>query len=54
MVADQTVLRVRGWGRMSYLADPEALQDAAGDLVAEAMTKFWEEELSKLASEASP
>jgi len=50
MVADETVLRVRGWGRISYLPDPEVLQDAAGDLIAEALTKFWQEELSKLKS----
>jgi hypothetical protein len=43
MVADQTdhVLRVRGWGRISYLKDPEQLQDAVGDLIAEALTAYW-------------
>ena len=44
MVADEAAascLRVRGWGRISYLKDPEALQDAAGELVAEALTEYW-------------
>lgn len=51
MVADQrendppgTALRVRGWGRIGYLKDPEKLQDAAGELMAEALTVFWEKE----------
>ena len=43
MVADESshCLRVRGWGRISYLKNPEALQDAAGELVAEALTEYW-------------
>lgn len=47
MVADQTgyVLRVRGWGRMSYMGSPQKLQDAAGELMAKALTKFWNDEL---------
>ena len=35
-------LRIRGWGRIVYLEDPEALQDAAGDIIAEALTEYWE------------
>lgn len=35
------VLRIRGWGRISYLPDAEALQDEVGRLLAEALTKFW-------------
>jgi hypothetical protein len=48
MVADQTahVMRIRGWGRISYLKDPEKLQDEVGKLVAEALTKFWTENVS--------
>lgn len=38
---DGAVLRVRGWGRISYLDDPEALQDEVGNAIAEAMTEFW-------------
>jgi hypothetical protein len=43
MIADQAghVLRVRGWGRISYLKDPEQLQDSVGDLIAKALTAYW-------------
>lgn len=50
MVADQSsyvedtiALRVRGWGRIGYLPNAAELQDEVGGLIAEAMTKFWEE-----------
>lgn len=36
-----TVGRVRGWGRISYLQNPEELQDTVGQLMAEALTEFW-------------
>lgn len=44
MVADESghCLRVRGWGRISYLKDPETLQDAAGEIIAEALTEYWQ------------
>lgn len=50
MVADNHVpdesegaaLRVRGWGRISYLEDPEALQDEVGNIIAAAMTEHWQ------------
>lgn len=48
MVADNHVdgedaaLRVRGWGRISYMENPEALQDELGNVIALAMTEFWE------------
>ncbi len=35
------VLRQRGWGRMSHMEDTEALYQAAGAAVAEALTKGW-------------
>jgi hypothetical protein len=46
MVADSQVdddigPRVRGWGRMKYLPESEALYEATGHAIAEAMTKFW-------------
>lgn len=49
MVADNSVpedaegaaLRVRGWGRISYLEEPEALQDEVGNIIASAMTEHW-------------
>jgi hypothetical protein len=37
------VQRVRGWGRIGYLADAEQLQDTVGALIAEALTRFWTE-----------
>lgn len=47
MVADNktdgedSALRVRGWGRIQYQENPEQLQDAVGELIAEALTEFW-------------
>lgn len=34
--------QIRGWGRISYLPTPEQLQDAIGEMVAEALTEYWE------------
>jgi hypothetical protein len=46
MVADDEgqdiALRIRGWGHISYLPDPEKLQDEVGELMAQALTEFWE------------
>lgn len=46
MVADQGgaegyALRVRGWGRIGYLDNPEALQDEVGAWIAEILTAHW-------------
>lgn len=46
MVADSQIdsdigPRVRGWGRMKYLPESEALYEATGHLIAEALTAFW-------------
>ena len=41
--AGQHITEIRGWGRISYMDNPETLQDAVGELVAEALTKFWEQ-----------
>jgi hypothetical protein len=46
MVADQdfdpsTIARVRGWGRICSMPQPEALQDEVGKIIAEALTAFW-------------
>lgn len=35
-------LRIRGWGRIGYMENPEALQDKVGELIAEALTQYWE------------
>jgi hypothetical protein len=36
-----TVGRVRGWGRISYLPNPQALQDKVGEIIALALTEYW-------------
>jgi len=45
MVADEAAkdaaVRVRGWGRIQYRPDSEKLQDAVGELIAEALTEYW-------------
>lgn len=45
MVADSDVemaiSRVRGWGRISYMENPAALQDAVGAAIAEALNDYW-------------
>lgn len=37
--------RIRGWGRIQYMDNPkgqaEALQDAVGEIVAEALNAYW-------------
>jgi hypothetical protein len=56
MVADQyngEDLRVRGWGRIQKMPDAEALQDAAGALIAEALTEYWNRRAAPSA-EAAP
>jgi hypothetical protein len=40
-VAGSIAARVRGWGRISYMPDPEALQDEVGAILVEALNKFW-------------
>lgn len=35
------ILQIRGWGRISYMPEPEQLQDDVGELVAEALNQFW-------------
>ena len=43
VVADRCgeVLRVRGWGKISYEKDAGKMQDALGDLIADALTAYW-------------
>ena len=38
---DDKVQRVRGWGRIGYLPNAEALQDEVGKIMAEALTMYW-------------
>ena len=47
MVADDSgdgnsMAQVRGWGRMVYMDKPEELQDATGDIIAKALTLYWD------------
>ena len=47
MVSDDTlegqdaIQRVRGWGRIGYMEEAEALQDEVGRIIAEALTDYW-------------
>jgi len=38
---DDKALRLRGWGRIGYMPDAANLHDAVGELIAEALTKYW-------------
>lgn len=38
---DDQTLRVRGWGRISYLPNAEEVQDLMGESIAEALTQLW-------------
>lgn len=40
-VFDTIAARVRGWGRIGYMPDPEALQDEVGAVIADALTAYW-------------
>jgi hypothetical protein len=46
MVADDktegnSVVNVRGWGRIRYMPDSPGLHDAVGEVIAEALTEYW-------------
>lgn len=49
----QIAARVRGWGRIKYLPSPEELQDKVGELVAEALTQYWERQCQPAAPQVS-
>lgn len=36
------VAEVRGWGRIQYKPQPERLQDTVGEMIALALTEYWE------------
>jgi hypothetical protein len=38
---ENPVLRVRGWGRLSYLPNTEQLYNDIGALLADALTAYW-------------
>ncbi len=35
------VLKLRGWGRISYMKKPEKVQDEVGKIIVEALTEYW-------------
>ena len=37
--------RVRGWGRISYLPEPEKLQDEVGHMMADALNEYYRNQL---------
>jgi len=39
---DPATVRVRGWGRIGYEKDSEALYDAVGEEIAAALTAHWQ------------
>lgn len=39
--------RVRGWGRIGYMPDAAALQDEVGQMMADALTQYYEREQAK-------
>lgn len=45
-IAENAILRVCGRRRISYLKNPEQLQDAVGKHIAKALTQYWEAEVS--------
>lgn len=40
--AEDRIARVRGWGRIQKKENPEQLQDSVGDVIALALSEFWE------------
>lgn len=40
-VEKSVVARVRGWGRIGYMPNPEALQDEVGHMMADALTAYY-------------
>lgn len=53
MVADEAgkAMRLRGWGRIGYMENPEALQDAVGELIANVLTEGWGTSIAELRAE---
>ena len=45
------LLRVRGWGRISYMEDPERLQDAVGELLVAALNEYWRSQCTEKGNE---
>lgn len=39
--SEHGAVRVRGWGRISYMENPEEIQDSIGEHIARALTEYW-------------
>lgn len=50
---DGQILRVRGWGRISYLENPEALQDEVGEIIAIALSEYWDRNIAAAPAQES-
>ncbi len=44
---EESALVLRGWGRIGYMDDAEALHDAVGEHIARALTEYWEKNLGR-------
>jgi hypothetical protein len=51
---EAVALRIRGWGRIQYMPHAEALQDTAGEIIAEALTEYWDRRAAPPVAEAIP
>ena len=40
-VENAVISRIRGWGRISYMQDAEALQDEMGQIVVDALNAYY-------------
>ena len=38
---EDSTIRIRGWGRIGYMEEPEKLQNEVGKLIAELLTEHW-------------
>ena len=47
-VEGSVVDRIRGWGKISYLPQPAQLQDTLGEMVAQALTDYWNAQNGKV------
>ena len=52
-IVQNTIARIRGWGKLGYHKNGAELQDELGNLVAEALNKFYED-LDKPLEEGPP
>lgn len=42
IVCDQdNITRIRGWGHIQKMENPEKIQDKLGEMIAEALNEYW-------------